>query len=104
MNGIFYADISDLYHVFHIDYSSEIQNEETVIKKRIFSQSNLQKFSSLLGNHKWDHIVATNDAQAAYTAFLKDYIRMYDDSFPIKTFKKGYKTRKSWLSEELKMP
>ena len=36
LTGILYTDISDHYPVFHIDYSSEIQNDETVIKKRIF--------------------------------------------------------------------
>ena len=33
---------------------------------------------------------------------LDDYIKMYNSCFPVKTIKVGYKTKKSWLSEELK--
>ena len=62
----------------------------------------MNRFTSALNSHVWDHVTADNDAQSAYTSFLKDYTKMYNDSFPIKITKVGYKTRKGWLSEELK--
>ena len=102
LTGILYSDISDHYPIFHIDYSSSIKMEESYTKRRIFSQVNLEKFSNALSNHNWDHVVSIDDAQAAYSTFLNDYIYMYDASFPIKTIKPGYKTRKTWLSEEIK--
>ena len=102
LTGILHTDISDHYPIFHIDYSSNIKHDDAVIKKRILSQTNLDNFSSALRNHNWDLLLSLDDAQAAYSCFMQDYICIYDTSFPIKTFKKGYKTRKPWLSEKLK--
>ena len=42
------------------------------------------------------------DAQIAYSQFYKDLKGIYDTCFPVKTFKQGYRTRKPWLSEEMK--
>ena len=102
LTGILYSDISDHFPIFHIDYSTDCKMNNDVIKHRIFSQSNLDSFSSALTNHSWEHVLSNDDAQSAYTLFLKDYTRMYNDCFPIKIIKPGYKTKKSWLSEELK--
>ena len=33
---------------------------------------------------------------------MADFIDIYNDAFPLKAFKKGYKTRKAWLSEGMK--
>ena len=40
--------------------------------------------------------------QSAYTSFHYDFTTMYDECFPFRTLKHGYKTRKPWLSEGLK--
>jgi len=72
------------------------------MKLRVFSQANMEMFSSALANHSWDHILSDSDAQSAYSLFLNDYTKMYNDCFPLKTIKVGYKTKKGWLSEELK--
>ena len=102
LTGIWYSDISDHYPIFQIDYSSTTTNEIPVIKHRVFSQANMEMFSSALTNHSWDHILSDSDAQSAYSLFLNDYTKMYNDCFPLKTIKVGYKTKKGWLSEELK--
>ena len=100
--GILYSDITDHYPVFHVDYSSKIKTQDTVIKRRIFSPSNIAKFSSSLCNHDWNHVLQNNDPQVAYSLFMNDYIDMYNSSFPMKSIKFGYKTRKTWLSEGMK--
>ena len=42
------------------------------------------------------------DPQSAYSLFSQGDIDMYNDCFPLRTVKSGYKTRKPWLSEGLK--
>ena len=102
LTGILYTDLTDHFPVFHIDYTSIIKHDESTIKRRIYNQSNVESFSSALRNHSWDHVLSSNDAQTAYTAFLNDYTGIYNSCFPMKTVKIGYKNRKAWLSEGLK--
>ena len=75
---------------------------DSFIKKRIYSPSNIANFSSALCNHNWDHVLENNDPQSAYSSFIKDYTDMYNTHFPLKSYKVGYKTRKTWLSEGMK--
>ena len=70
--GILYSDITDHYPIFHIDNSSRVKSKDTVIKRRIFSQSNIANFSSALCNHNWDHVLQNNDPQIAYSLFMND--------------------------------
>ena len=91
LTGILYTDISDHFPVFHIDHSCDTKQESNVIKRRTFNQCNLESFSSALKAHNWDHILSNDDAQSAYTAFMNDYIQMYNTCFPLKTVKIGYK-------------
>ena len=100
--GLLYTDITDHYPIFYIDYSCTIKLQDKVIKKRILSQTNVTKFSSALLNHDWNHILQNNEPQSAYYSLMNDYVKMYNSSFPIKSFKLGYKTRKTWLSEGMK--
>ena len=98
-NGILYTDITDHFPVFHIDYSSSIRPPPRLIKKRIFSQTNIEKFSSSVSQHNWDSVLNTDDPQVAYTTFYNDFITLYNDCFPLKTIKPGYNNRKPWLTE-----
>ena len=101
-NGILFSDITDHYPIFHIDYSCSVTTSDSLIKKRIYSPSNIANFSSALCNHNWDHVLENNDPQSAYSSFIKDYTDMYNTHFPLKSYKIGYKTRKTWLSEGMK--
>ena len=102
LTGILYCSISDHFPIFYIDYSSNIKSIDNVIKKRIYSDINIEKFSSALRDHNWDHVLSNNDPQSSYSMFISDYINMYNGCFPLRSFKQGYKTRKSWLSDSLK--
>ena len=59
-------------------------------------------FSESLREHEWNNVLNTNDPQDAYSTFLNDYTSIYEKSFPLKSFKNGYKNRKPWLTEGLK--
>ena len=102
LSGILCTDISDHYPVFLIDHSTSITSSERAIKRRIFSEENITKFNSLLSNHDWKSVFDERDPQQAYTTFYTEFNIMYDTCFPLRTIKPGYKTRKPWLSEQLK--
>ena len=68
-------------------------------KKRIFSEANIASFSSALRQHNWNDVLSNDDPQSSYTRFITDYTDIFNSCFPIKSFKQGYKTRKTWLSK-----
>ena len=41
-------------------------------------------------------------AQNAYTAFHNEFSDVYNTCFPVKVFKRGYRTRRPWLSDGIK--
>ena len=100
--GLLYCDASDHFPVFYIDYSNNANSEESFLKKRVYSESNIRKFCNMTSQHDWSSVYNCTDAQDAYTDFYNDINNMYNVCFPLKTFKMGYKTRKPWLSECLK--
>ena len=73
-----------------------------MIKKRTTLPENIAKLSTTLRNHDLDHVLQNNDPQNAYSSFIHDYTDMHNANFPLKSFKIGYKTRKTWLTEGMK--
>ena len=72
--GILCTDISDHLPIFHIDYSCEQVKEKENIMRRSFNEKNTNSFFSALSNHNWNHVISQNDAQLAYSTFLKEYV------------------------------
>ena len=100
--GILYTDISDHFPVFYIDHSSKKTSNEILLKKRIFSENNITAFCQKTSENDWSNIYNCSDAQIAYTYFYNDISRIYNTCFPLRSYKPGYKTRKSWLTEGLR--
>ena len=101
-NGILYTDITDHFPVFHIDFSTQTPNDRQYIQKRIYSDDNISRFVQLLRQQDWSSTLQSDDPQQAYTNFYSLYSNWYNAAFPLKNIKMGYKTRKPWLTEELK--
>ena len=102
LSGILYTDISDHFPIFLIDGSNSVSTQESVIKRRSYSEQNLDQFILALNNKGWDHVLLNSDVHQAYTLFQNDFRDIYERCFPIKTIKPGYKTRKPWLSNGIK--
>ena len=100
--GILYTDISDHFPIFHIDSSCATKTTCSYFKKRTFSQQNIEQFSSNLRNRNWSDLLSYNDPNFAYNVFSNSITELFDTCFPLRTVKRGYKTRKPWLSEGLK--
>ena len=62
----------------------------------------MERFTSTTSEKNWNTVLNDNDTQNAYTTFHSEISEMYGACFPIKMFKEGYRTRKQWLSEEMK--
>ena len=101
--GILYCDISDHFPIFYIDRSSLENNPNRFFKKRIYSTKNKEKFISGLQNRNWSDVKTQTGAQPGYSYFSNDFINWYNICFPLRTFKHGYKSRKPWLSEGLRV-
>ena len=100
--GILYTDFSDHFPVYHIDYSDDVPMVDNSFKKRVHSVTNMEHFSSTISEKNWNTMLHNDDAQNAYTAFYNEFIDVYNNCFPVKFFKRGYRTRKPWLSDEIK--
>ena len=100
--GILYTDISDHFPVYHIDYSDDVPMVDSSFKKRVYPMTNMERFPSLMSVKNWNTVLYNDDAQNAYTAFYNEFIDVYNNCFPVKVFKRGYRTQKPWLSEGMK--
>ena len=68
----------------------------------MYSVENQEKFARLLRERNWYDVLSSEDHQSAYSLFSQGYIDMYNNCFPLRTVKSGYKNRKPWLSVGLK--
>ena len=100
--GVLYTDITDHFPVFYIDTSVSLSINDSIIRKRVYSDENVNKFNSRLSSTDWTSVLSANDAQEAYSNFNDIMSKMYNECFPIREFKLGYLTRKPWLSEGMK--
>ena len=102
IQGILYTDISDHFPVFVIDHSNKCSSEPPVQYKRMFNDKNKSKFISQISSTNWAPVHQSNDAQEAYTIFHNTFTHIFNDCFPSKPFKLGYKNRKPWIPESIK--
>ena len=101
-SGILYTDVSDHFPVHHIDYSVTVCSQRKTFKIRIFSVTNMERFTSEISEKNWNTVLNDNEPQNGYTTFHSEFCEMYDACFPIKMLKEGYRIWKPWLSEEMK--
>jgi hypothetical protein len=68
----------------------------------MITANNMEKFRNSLRSINFDDVLSSTDTQAAYTKFHNSLSILYDNCFPVKTFKKRYTCNKPWLSEGLR--
>ena len=103
LNGILYTDVSDHFPIFHIDVLSSVDNTPKYVQRRDFSKDNIDKFNTLIADIEWNDVLASDDTQSAYSLFHNKFSSLYDECFPLRYVKLGYKDRKPWLSDGLKL-
>ena len=58
--------------------------------------TNMERFSSTMSEKNWNDVLHNDDAQNAHTAFFNEFFDVFE------VFKRGYRTRKPWLSDGMK--
>ena len=78
--------------------------EKIVIEKRCFSQKAIAKFNRNLRKMDIFDILGKSSTNAAYNLFIKKYMKIFENSFPIKKKKVNPKKKhnRPWYTEELK--
>ena len=69
----------------------------------MYTQANMVSFDEKIREHDWTNVLSHRDPQEAYTCFFNDYCSLYNESFPVRVIRQGYKTRKHWLTEGIKV-
>ena len=62
-----------------------------------------ERFASLVAAFDWRGIYSRGDINVAFLYFHKPLKLIYDQAFPERIVKKTYHTRKTWLTECLKV-
>ena len=101
-NGIFYADITDHYPIFSINYSNQITDQVPKVRHRIINKKNILKFQQKLACQYWNTIFEINCARISFNRFYQIYCDLFEECFPMKSVKLNYHNKKSWLTTSLK--
>lgn len=101
--GILATDVSDHCPVFCITpFRLNAVKSDNYVVKRIFNDRNKTKFMGKLSDCDWTECLRQTDCQTAFSMFYNQYVSHFDECFPLKKIKVGYKNRKPWLSDDLK--
>ena len=101
-SGIIFNTTSDHFPIFHILHDVSIPTKNEYIIKRKFTSENENKFLDELSKINWEELYQKKNAQHAYDVFHNHICSLFNECFPKEHVKIGYKTRKLFLSNELK--
>lgn len=102
LSGILCTDITDHFPIFSLIKSNKVNSAPEFITKRLFNEQNLDKFKEGLVTNNWNIIVEGNNCKEAFSKFHTTFSRLYEECFPFKRIKIGYRNRKPWLTPGLK--
>ena len=103
VQGLFIADISDKFPVFHVAKQMEINENDTYIIKRLHIFQNKENICQAMSNVSWDQISRATDTQLAFDTFHKHLVEKSNKHFPKIRIKRKYNNKNPWLSEGLKI-
>ena len=102
-NGILITEITEHYPIFCINISHEMHVKPTHCSKRSLTEKNIRIFIQKIQRRDWDDILSMQNIDDAFNIFYDYFIKTYDECFPFKMHKIGYKNRKPWLTHGLKI-
>ena len=86
---MFKSDISDHFPIsFFLPMTNEFPKAETIyIYKRIVNNNAIEMFLQKLHETDWEEIETSRNPNVCYKIFLKKFMSLYDEYFPIKMIK-----------------
>lgn len=76
--------------------------EVKIIKRRNFSAQNRQCFTKKLENKAWENVFNKSDVNEKTEIFYQTFLKIFNESFPIKTLKKRHRYHKKWITKGIK--
>ena len=104
LTGIIKTDLTDHFPVFIVDRNMSTTNyPDSVVKQiRIFNEKNINKFKSNLASTDWSLVLETENPNQSYKVFLKQFLKIYNDSFPLITITiKQKQLIRPWITKGL---
>ena len=85
-SGIIKTDISDHFPIFIQLKDVEIKNQNkfTIVKFHLVTEERKTEFRNKLAELNWNNVKQESNANDAYNTFLKQFLELYNESFPIK--------------------
>ena len=105
INSLRVMDLSLLDHYAQIKSFSlpEFNNTPYRIKKRQFSEANVQEFLYLLNQVTWQEVYVESDVNAKFNIFMDLFLHCYNNAFPIKTLHVRNTIKNKWITQGIKI-
>ena len=104
LSGIIKTDLTDHFPIFITDNNLNTTNFSDKITKniRIINEVNIAKFKKNLSETNWSHVTESQDPDDAYNIFLKHFLIIYDNFFPVRKIEIKRKNLMSpWITRGL---
>ena len=101
--GIIISDVSDHFFTF-IDINKKTNKVETKpVKRRSFTEQNINMFKSYLRDLSWADVTNENNVDASFNNFWRDFNMLFELCFPLCTFKfnKNIHKKKDFMTNGL---
>ena len=103
ISGIILTDVADHFGIFYCVKCKPTQSKNAIIKKRSFSERNVNLFKSYLDEMNFTQILQINCPNEAYNNFIVMYKEAFEKAFPLldKIPNSKYTKRESWMTTGL---
>ena len=101
VNGLLLTDISDHLPIFSIWFetdNSDFNHDKSVCFYRDKSESKVNKFKDKIARYDWTEINSQNNPTQAYTKFIDEFSRTFNECLPLKKKTRKNRIRKPWIS------
>jgi hypothetical protein len=95
--------MSDHFPIFYFTKNTQKINVFKTYESRDFSDENVTKFKTALGNLSWEATLASVETQTSYNYFSDELFGLYDLYFPLRTrkFNRNFNAIEKWMSRGL---
>ena len=102
-SGIIITDLADHFGVFHLLKIDKAKNSNPVLRKRLFTENNVNVFKTLLDRTDFSNIFKLICPNEAFNAFIDKYKIAFNDTFPLRLIKvhMEYIKREVWFTPSL---
>ena len=102
-SGIIINDVADHFGTFCLFEGKSKRNKQVITEHRSFCPENVSTFNSKLSETDFREILNITCPNKAYNAFLKLYLKVFNESFPLKKKKviAKYIKRQPWFTSGL---